>query len=504
MHEISAWSGLDWGALPYESTLSIVWRFAWRNALTANVVWELSGISAARTYPPPFFGEALQDWGIKWLAERTGLKIPPQQEVRLIGGRNCVGEVLRRGLAICPVCARAAYHSFFFQLPFLDVCPIHDVPLTTRCLSCNAPLCHYDFTRQLFQPDWGCVECHGPIGGHMPDLRAFLDLREQAQVLERVFTPFVRWVEDVNRLGVGFERLTLCPHAPRRYARALVESAICMLRRPPRPAISPNFKVLCLNWHLRLRPPRPKVHITQSGAGDNAYDASSNLKEFLARFNTRVPSTPHERERCSRRESTSVLVYKATIRRIQQWLLERHVNLGLTTKLNVKPRFNQGRLVVEGWDIYELSYLLLRFWCEGGIGMDLTVSAKPSSGAHYVRPSFAMAGDRVLRIPLRVAILAAYGTVVCAVRSSELAGEFLTLPSIDHLERMLAYGYRTDSVCHTGLVIVPDIEDLMSRFPEICSKMDELWAENWQRMSVHRGFLRSHTDFQPAKRRPLL
>lgn len=57
---VHGWSGLAWGPLPYESSVGVVWRFAWRNALTADDVWKLSRISKARRYPPPFFGQELR------------------------------------------------------------------------------------------------------------------------------------------------------------------------------------------------------------------------------------------------------------------------------------------------------------------------------------------------------------------------------------------------------------------------------------------------------------
>ncbi|MGF6367929.1 hypothetical protein OKW40_000679 [Paraburkholderia sp. RAU6.4a] len=503
-HTDLGWSGLAWGSLPYESTVSIVWRFAWRNALTGTEVWKLSRISAGKRHPPPFFGQTLQDPGIRRLATGTGLILPLPEEWRLIGRTNCIGQIFRVQLSLCPICAQSAYHTFLFQLPFLHVCPVHNVPLTTVCQSCGAPSPDYKFTPEFFQSDWGCAHCHEAIAGQAPDLLDFLDLREHAQALKRAFSPLVHWIEEVNRSAAGFERLTLCPHAPRRYARTLLESAICAVRRPPDLAIAPHFKVLCLNWHLRLRPPRPEVRINQTERDDCPYSGSSNLTEFFAWLRRRIPSTIPKREPYSSRQCTTVLVYEGTIWRIRQWLIERHIRLGLETSLHDCPRFEHGRVITAGWDKCELSYLLLRLWCERGVERNWTVAAGPITGSGCICPSFAAVGDRVLRIPLRAAILAAYGTVVCTVGASKLAGDFLTLPPRDRMETMMAYEYQTDYLHHTGLVIMPVIEDLMTRFPEIRSKLDENWSDRWTRISEAPFFRRrSHVDFQPARRLPL-
>jgi hypothetical protein len=371
-------------------------------------------------------------------------------------------------------------------------------------MSCNAPLPDYKFTRELFQPDWGCSHCAAPIGGQAPDLLTFLELREQAQPLERAFDPLVRWSEEVNRSTVALQRLNLCPRAPRRYARALMESAICSVSRPPEPAIAPQFKVLCLTWRLRLRPPRPELHTYEFKSPDRPISASTSLTEFFGRFGTSIHSTSVKREPDAPRECTTVLVYEATIYRIQQWLIERHARLGLQTSLHDHPKFDNGRVITAGWDKYELSYLLLRLWLEGGVTKNWTVAAGLICGLGSIYPSFAAIGGRVLRIPLRAAILAAYGTVVCAVSASKLTGEFFALPARGVMEAALACGYETDYLHHTGVVVMPVTEDLMTQFPEMRSRLDEMFSDSWIRISaVPFDQRRRHLDSQPARRSPL-
>ncbi|MGF6981959.1 hypothetical protein QFZ99_001436 [Paraburkholderia atlantica] len=505
--EAKMWSGVGSNPLPCESTFSMVWRFGWRNALTDADMWELSGMSRkGKRYPPHFFGDGLSDWGIKRFADETGLNIPTTEEWSLIGGGRCMGQVLRRQLAICPICSQSAYHSFIFQIPFLRVCPIHHVPLNNRCLSCGAPLPVYAFTPRIFQPDWGCSHCNAPIGGQPPHLASFLELREQRKALKLVFEPLVRWIENVNRLGAGFARLTLCPHASPGYARALLEGAICEIAPPPAPATSPHFKVLCLNWNLQLRRPRPEVRVGQFEKNPFPISASSDLTDAFVRisgfFDRAVKREPRPARRC-----TSVLVYQATICRIRQWLLERHTRLRLETSVRARPRFEGERVITQGWDQYELAYLLLRFWCEGGVGSDWTVAADPMDerGWGWVSPTFARMRNRGLRIPIRAAILAAYGTVVCTVGASKLAGDFFMLPLRDSMENILAYAYQTDYLHHVGVVIMPVVEDLMTHFPRMHIRLDENWRDGWERISELPLPLRaSHLGHQAVKSRPLL
>lgn len=473
LQAISGWAGLTWGGLPYESSLGAVWRFAWRNALSANDVWGLSGLSPGKVYPPPFWGATLRDYGFQRFTESTGLMLPMPDEWRLIGGKGSVGQILRGQLAFCPICAESAYHTFFFQIPFLNVCPIHNVPLSMHCMSCGAPSPAYAFSRDLFQFDWGCARCHEPIAGAAPDLLEFLDLLENSQALKTALDSLAGWVEEVDRSSAGFDCLTQCPLAPYRYTRALFESAVCAVRRPPSPSRATHFRVHCLNWHLRLRPPRPDVRIHHTTT-----EGLSFITEWIEWHCRRFPRT-RDRGLGPPRKSTGRLVYEATIRRIRQWLLERHARLGLATDLRGQLRFENGRVATDGWDTYELAYLLLRFWWEGLGAVNCTLADETIDGRVISHPTFSVAGDRVLRIPLRIAILASYGTVTCMVGASKLSGGFSSAPSREHMESALSYAWQTNYLHHMGLVIMPAVEDLITWFPEIRSRVNRKWSHRW-------------------------
>lgn len=43
-------------------------------------------------------------------------------------------------LTACPECLKSGYHSMLFQMPWVNRCPWHRTPLTTRCTSCSKPL----------------------------------------------------------------------------------------------------------------------------------------------------------------------------------------------------------------------------------------------------------------------------------------------------------------------------------------------------------------------------
>ncbi|MGX2089651.1 hypothetical protein [Xanthomonas axonopodis] len=48
-----------------------------------------------------------------------------------------VWQWLRWRLRICPSCARSGYHTNLFQMPWIERCPWHDVPLLEQCRRCG-------------------------------------------------------------------------------------------------------------------------------------------------------------------------------------------------------------------------------------------------------------------------------------------------------------------------------------------------------------------------------
>lgn len=60
--------------------------------------------------------------------------------------------------SICPMCVREArYVHMLWRLDFLSVCPVHGIPLESRCRTCSAPILgYYDGASELLQ----CFACN--------------------------------------------------------------------------------------------------------------------------------------------------------------------------------------------------------------------------------------------------------------------------------------------------------------------------------------------------------
>lgn len=62
-----------------------------------------------------------------------------------------------RPLKLCKLCAERGFHSVLFETGWLDVCPIHNRPLTNRCPTCNKYLSHISWKRFGSAP--GALAC---------------------------------------------------------------------------------------------------------------------------------------------------------------------------------------------------------------------------------------------------------------------------------------------------------------------------------------------------------
>jgi hypothetical protein len=143
---------------PYESLISILWKFEKANALP--------GIVVARLIRPdidPFDGFAPQlgEVDIGRLHDLLGL---PTKALRaaLLGrpGRRRYSEVFR----YCRHCIGRGYHSVLHQLESVTRCPAHPCALESMCRRCGrqAP---YHVALQLLEAAYRCPYCRERSGG---------------------------------------------------------------------------------------------------------------------------------------------------------------------------------------------------------------------------------------------------------------------------------------------------------------------------------------------------
>lgn len=203
------WIGRDLRPLPYESSLSIVWRFAWCNSLG---------------YP-----QLLRYIGNRWLKHSI---LCAAQRVQSVMGWDTLHDAeealyeqfsrdvdvwIERRFRYCPLCLEHGYHSVFHQMKPLACCPVHQVELMTRCYACGEPLPEYRSSRDLLLKPYRCPACGSPISGVAPNLSALhLPFRQTEAQLVKAFRLLETWwhrtesvrqeVAQFSSLGTWFYR----------------------------------------------------------------------------------------------------------------------------------------------------------------------------------------------------------------------------------------------------------------------------------------------------------
>ncbi len=188
------WAGRDLSPLPYESALSVYWRFAWRNTLSPAQLRRIIGIPG---YRPQY----------NWIARTSFFSdvlgwhpLSKNEQCLVDGSTKYPLYLFEPHLRYCPICLGGGYHSYWFQFSFLDYCPVHEVRLHARCHTCRYAVGFFNITKQLFSRPYFCVHCGEPISGVAPDLSLYLDFRDHHETISRTFSPLCAWFEKSQKL----------------------------------------------------------------------------------------------------------------------------------------------------------------------------------------------------------------------------------------------------------------------------------------------------------------
>lgn len=190
MTSLRGWAGTDLGPLPFESSYSILARFAWRNATRLLELMEAIGVRV-RPGRSLLINNSLEG---KHLAQDFRWEIPSKMEAEIM---NLFGEISETffsdTLRICPACLENSFHTFWHQFLLIETCPLHSVHLRTSCVSCGELLPAYAFSNQLFYRPYTCKKCKLPLCGSSVRLDSHLNLRGCSDKIERSFTPLMSW-----------------------------------------------------------------------------------------------------------------------------------------------------------------------------------------------------------------------------------------------------------------------------------------------------------------------
>ena len=483
------WTGLGFGSLPYESSLSALWRFAWFNALSGKDIARLAYIQPGA--PLSFAGPRLHADQFQRLTVATGISFPLPDEARIIARRCSLAYMLRGKTWLCPLCSQGNYHSFWFQFPLLRVCPVHNIPLIDACQNCGARTPDYELRSALSGEAWRCLRCRQALAGIAPDLRSFLDLRDNAKFVATVFAPFDQWARRISVRGAALDCVTESQLGSWRvhYQSLLMQGAVCEVRYPPGPFCRmPPLITHCLTWCERIvpRPPEPLERPHRPVPPPLQYP-SDPISEFpywryTHYFDHIKPAPPQDRKYY---RSRSALCYLAVLRGIRRWLIARHairqLHTDLCSSLVVEAR---NVILVGGGDACEIAYLLMRLLCESYPGHP-TVLSRPVRPEGVYKWHYAnMDGTLTVRRASRAGYLALYGTLVLAINLGTVKGllDLRCIPGPGGLDRALTVAWSTDYLRHAGTVLMPQVEDLLESFPSIKPGISAAWAKEWARL----------------------
>lgn len=179
------WS--DRFVLPYESALSVLLKYVnsnpgadrqWNELCSGGLLW---GRGPRRPLARIACADAIARGTLRYYAHRW----------------RC-GLATATRLRICPACAALGYHSVFFQLQDLRVCPIHGVALQERCPFCEKPTPPYLPTTTSLLRHLKCRKCHE----NLLTLARSENVARSADLCARIqikLTPLAQWIEATER-----------------------------------------------------------------------------------------------------------------------------------------------------------------------------------------------------------------------------------------------------------------------------------------------------------------
>jgi hypothetical protein len=138
---------------PYESLVSMLWKFTWMNRLAGQVVVE----HVARGTVDPYEGVAATTANIDILHVARTLGVTTKsvrQTLQRSGSQGSWCPLLR----ICPPCMSRGYHGVVHQVASELHCPVHRCPLLTSCRGCGASSAYHIDARLLGAP-FRCSHC---------------------------------------------------------------------------------------------------------------------------------------------------------------------------------------------------------------------------------------------------------------------------------------------------------------------------------------------------------
>ncbi|WNC95035.1 hypothetical protein RI103_34740 [Paraburkholderia sp. FT54] len=237
------WVGEKLTPLPFESALSVFWRFGWRNVLGSREIHEyLCGSSPGKL-------GTVDQGRFKY---QTGWSLPLGIDV---GSRRLHNLFFESRLRFCPICLEGSYHSTWHQFCGIQLCPIHACQLTSVCNSCGSHTAKVEeYFRYTARP-FLCLFCRHYLAGAAPSLVAHFDIRSKGELLASHFGVFSRWWNSNLQVLELISRLEPVPARDSRdgpiAGQYLIPGLANFLAPVPQHPMGATVAVDCFSWRIK-------------------------------------------------------------------------------------------------------------------------------------------------------------------------------------------------------------------------------------------------------------
>lgn len=253
-------AAVDLMPLPGESMVSSLWRFAWRNGLSAKELRRFcsSGLGYAKEGTDV---KQSRGFDADVFIDASGW-VSQSREVEYFEPHNphrpawwC------SNFRYCPICLEHLYHSYWHQSKFITHCPFDGSALLDKCYSCGGSLPGYGFYRDILSKPYTCNSCGSAISGVKVTLRARVDLQLRAKEYRAIVESIEQWWSDATPLRKQIEVMIPSPrfrsYAPwMRSDPSLRHWIVDQVPAPERLPVATSTlpPLVVLNWKVRLKP----------------------------------------------------------------------------------------------------------------------------------------------------------------------------------------------------------------------------------------------------------
>ena len=143
---------------PYESLVSMLWKFAWMNRLPGHTV--VTQVAMRTIDPYEGVAATQSELNVRHIAATLGLA---QKTVRASIEYPGFHKLWWPQLRFCPRCMSRGYHGVIHQSGSSHYCAVHGCPLESHCRSCGSKS-DYLINASVLDAPFKCPICRRPYG----------------------------------------------------------------------------------------------------------------------------------------------------------------------------------------------------------------------------------------------------------------------------------------------------------------------------------------------------